>query len=213
MRVCVLFFALTCLTCCTTTAVYDSKYVSSASEAMDSTKQIIINGFGSGSAFYLGNNVWATAKHCVMEMDTPGWYEPEYYHIAIGGVEAEVLGVSAEHDVALFKIDTPDDVKPFKFANYAPTLADMVFSVGWHLGYEKTFSIGYVSGLYDHGFVHTVPMNPGCSGGPTLNTDFEIIGVNSMILTTAGGFNGVSYSASGKEFLKLLFKAMDKGAK
>ena len=205
MRVCVLMFALTVLTCCTSTTVYENRYVSTASEALESTKQIIINYHGSGSAFYLGNDIWATAKHCVMDMDTPGWLPPEFYHISIGGAEAEVIAVSNDFDVALFKIDTPDDVKPFKFADHRPRLMDMVYSVGWHLGYEETFSIGFVSKLYDDAVIHTAPMNPGCSGGPTLNTDFEIIGVNSMILTAAGGWNGVSYSVDYMKLFQLTF--------
>jgi len=208
MRIAALFFALTVLTCCTTTTVYESKYVSTATEAMQSTKQIIINGQGSGSAFYLGNNVWGTAKHCVMEMRAGGMF----YHITMDDVPCRILSASVEHDVALFMVDTPKDIKPFKFANHRPKLADMIYSVGYHLGYEKTFSIGFVSKLYDDAIIHTVPMNPGCSGGVTLNTDFEIVGVNSAILTAFGGFggwNGVSYSVDGKKLLELLFWTMD----
>jgi hypothetical protein len=77
---------------------------------MQSTKQIIINGQGSGSAFYLGNSVWATAKHCVMSMQGDGMF----YHITMDDVPCRILSASVEHDVALFMVDTPKHIKPFR---------------------------------------------------------------------------------------------------
>jgi len=178
----------------------NSRYVSTASEAMASTEQIIINGQGSGSAFYLGGDLWGTAKHCVQEMRPDGMF----YNITMNGVECEIIVTSNKHDIAIFRVKTDKKIKPFRFASSYPGLSEVIFSCGWHFGYEETFSVGYVAKHYNDVLVHTIPMNGGCSGGPTLNTSFEIIGVNSAILTMHGGWNGVSYSAKGHNLLKLL---------
>jgi serine protease Do len=198
MRAAIILYLCTFLVCCQSIE-NESKYVSNASEALQSTKQIVINNQGTGSAFYLGGDLWATAKHCVMEMKPGGMW----YNITMNGKPCEIVVASVAHDVAIFRIKT-EGIKPFKFANDYPGLGGVMYSTGWHFGYEETFSVGYVAKHYDDTIVHTVPMNPGCSGGPTLDTSFNIIGVNSAILTMYGGWNGVSYSAKG-HLLKDLF--------
>jgi len=118
------------------------------------------------------------------------------YDVTMGGRPCQVLSLSV-YDVAVFAVKTDPDIKPFKFATSFPGLLGKVYSCGWHFGYEQTFSMGYVSKLYDEAIIHTTPMNQGCSGGPTLDASFNIIGVNSAILTGYNGWNGVSYSVKG----------------
>tara|TARA_R110002020_G_scaffold175493_1_gene367381 strand:+ start:3127 stop:3750 length:624 start_codon:yes stop_codon:yes gene_type:complete len=201
MKACILMYVCTFLVCCQSIQKQDSKYVSSAQDALNSTEQIIINGQGSGSAFYLGNNYWGTAKHCVMDMNPNGFF----YEITMNGKECKIIVASVHHDIAIFQIDTPDTVKPFKFADSYPELGEIVCSAGWHFGYEETFSIGYLSKYDKDLIVHTAPMNGGVSGGPTMDENFNLIGVNTAILTASGGWNGVSYSAK-SHHLKELFE-------
>jgi putative serine protease PepD len=118
-------------------------------------------------------------------------------------VDARVLGVDESTDLAVIKVDAGDaaGVKPLKLADSdGVQVGDTALAIGYPLGLDRTATAGIISGLErdiqaPNGFsidkvIQTdAPINPGNSGGPLLNSNGEVIGVNSQI-ATAGGGNG-----------------------
>jgi putative serine protease PepD len=116
---------------------------------------------------------------------------------------ARVLGVDESTDLAAIKVDASaaNGVKPLQLADSDKVqVGDTALAIGYPLGLDRTATAGIISGLgrdiqAPNGFsidkvIQTdAPINPGNSGGPLLNSNGEVIGINSQI-ATAGGGNG-----------------------
>jgi serine protease Do len=119
--------------------------------------------------------------------------------------QARVLGVDARTDVAVLKIDATGLVA-VKLAPNPPAqevrVGDWVMAIGSPFGFENTVTAGVISAtrraLPGEGFapyIQTdVAINPGNSGGPLINMRGEVIGMNAMIYTRTGGFQGLSFA-------------------
>lgn len=119
--------------------------------------------------------------------------------------EAEVIGLDEPSDLALLKIAAAD--LPFvRFGNSdALRVGDWVLAIGSPFGLEFSAAAGIVSAQgrsmpgrssYNYmSFIQTdVAINQGNSGGPLFNLAGEVIGINSQILSSTGGSNGISFS-------------------
>src|SRR3954452_6420904 len=81
-------------------------------------------------------------------------------------------------------------------------LGDWVMAVGQPFGLENTVTKGIVSatgrsvGITRHDeFIQTdAPINPGNSGGPLINLKGEVVGINTAISSSSGGFQGVGFA-------------------
>ena len=113
----------------------------------------------------------------------------------------KVVGLDEFSDVALLKIDA--DKLPAALIGDPGRLAvgDWVVAIGAPFGLETSVTAGIVSAkrlLPDTGgivFIQTdVAVNPGSSGGPLFNLDGEVVGMNSMVYTSSGGYMGVSFA-------------------
>jgi serine protease Do len=112
-------------------------------------------------------------------------------------VEARIVGVASEVDLALLKIDLAG-LPALNMANYDEVRqGQMVFAFGSPEGLRNSVTMGVVSAVArqpdaDHPMVYIqtdAPINHGNSGGPLLNTHGEVIGVNSQI-ETGGNSDG-----------------------
>ena len=121
---------------------------------------------------------------------------------------ASLIGVDQENDLAVLKINVPEKTKlqPIKFGT-ATTLkvGQKVVAIGNPFGYDRTMTIGNISGLgrpvrtdantVINGMIQTdAAINPGNSGGPLLNGRGEMVGICTTIHTTTGGFQGVGFA-------------------
>src|SRR3954468_1513875 len=116
--------------------------------------------------------------------------------------KAKVVGVDKRSDVALIKVDAAD--LPIARLGESSRLepGDWVAAIGSPFGFANTITAGIVSAkgrsLPDEmyvPFIQTdVAVNPGNSGGPLLNLQGEVIGVNSLIYSGTGGYMGVSFA-------------------
>jgi len=120
--------------------------------------------------------------------------------------KAQVLGVDEKTDIAVLKINE----KNLPFARFANSdkcrVGDVVFAIGNPLGVGMTVTSGIVSGLSrsDTGvglayqdFIQTdAAINAGNSGGPLIDYEGRIIGMNTMIRTASGqgGNIGIGFS-------------------
>ena len=119
--------------------------------------------------------------------------------------KARVLGVDSMTDVAVLKIDAKDlptvDLAPGA-SSQSTRVGDWVMAIGSPFGFENTVTAGVVSAtkrsMPGDGFapfIQTdVAINPGNSGGPLINMRGEVVGMNSMIYTRSGGFQGLSFA-------------------
>lgn len=116
--------------------------------------------------------------------------------------KAKVLGTDPKTDVAVIKIEGKD--LPFvKLGDSGKVkVGEWVAAIGAPFGLDNTVTAGIVSAisrnLPDEQFVPfiqtDVAVNPGNSGGPLFNMKGEVIGINSQIFSTSGGFMGLSFA-------------------
>jgi serine protease Do len=117
-------------------------------------------------------------------------------------VEATLIGVFKEADLALIKIPGKD-LPSLSFADYRKLRqGQVVFAFGSRQGLGNSMSMGVVSSVArqpepDSPFVYIqtdAPINPGDSGGPLVNTAGEIVGLDTFILTQSGGSEGIGFA-------------------
>ena len=117
-------------------------------------------------------------------------------------MEAKVVGIASMNDLALLKIEAKR-LPALPFADYTKLKkGQLVLAFGNPEGLENSVSMGVISAVArqaDPGnpwvFIQTdAPINPGNSGGPLVNTDGEIVGINTFILTESGGSQGLGFA-------------------
>ena len=87
-------------------------------------------------------------------------------------------------DIALLKIETPIELKTVKLGNSEKIkVGQKVLAIGNPFGFNGTLTQGIISRIdYSKNRIQTdAAINPGSSGGPLLNKDGEIIGINQAI--------------------------------
>jgi serine protease Do len=118
---------------------------------------------------------------------------------------AKVIGTDAATDLALLKID----------ANRLPTMpwgdsgklkvAEWVLAIGNPYQLSETVTLGIVSAVGRTGlgvstfedFVQTdAAINPGNSGGALINARGELVGINTVIFSRSGGYQGIGFAVS-----------------
>jgi serine protease Do len=116
--------------------------------------------------------------------------------------KAKVLGADAKTDVAVIRIDATG-LPAVKIGDTSKLrVGEWVAAIGSPFGLEHTVTAGIVSAksrnLPDERlvpFIQTdVAVNPGNSGGPLFNMAGEVIGINSQIFSTSGGYMGLSFA-------------------
>ena len=105
-------------------------------------------------------------------------------------------------DIALVKIDAKNLPALDLAAKPAVKRGEWVIAIGSPFGFENSVSAGVVSGVHRAlpdgqmvPFIQTdVAVNPGNSGGPLLNAQGQVVGVNSQIYSRSGGYMGLSFA-------------------
>lgn len=106
-------------------------------------------------------------------------------------------------DIAIVRFDAPSDIKPLALGNSdSSQIGDWVMAVGSPFGLDLTVTQGIISAKgrgpkinEREDFIQTdAAVNPGNSGGPLLNLNGEVIGINTAISTRSGGYDGVSFA-------------------
>jgi S1-C subfamily serine protease len=121
--------------------------------------------------------------------------------------EGEVIGRDQENDLAIIKFD-PDgkDLITIPFGTSSDLrVGQKLLAIGNPYGYDRTLTIGIVSGLgrpvktsnglVIQGMIQTdASINPGNSGGPLIDSSGRMIGINTMIYSPSGGSVGIGFA-------------------
>jgi serine protease Do len=114
--------------------------------------------------------------------------------------DASIVGRDPKTDLALIRITSDNGLPKLKIGNSDNLkVGQWVMAIGSPFGLEQTVTAGIVSakgrvigsGPYDDFIQTDASINPGNSGGPLLNTDGEVVGINTAII--AGG-QGIGFA-------------------
>jgi serine protease Do len=117
-------------------------------------------------------------------------------------VSAKIVGVAAELDLALLKVDGLK-LTALPLATYSQVhQGETVFAFGSPIGLRNSLTHGLVSAVARQVdpdspqiYVQTdAPINPGNSGGPLVNVRGEVVGVNTFIMSQSGGNEGLGFA-------------------
>lgn len=106
-------------------------------------------------------------------------------------------------DLAVIQLDGVDDLQAARMGNSDDVrIGDWVLAVGAPFGLQQTVTAGIISaksrgiGITDREeFLQTdAAINPGNSGGPLVNLRGELIGINTAISSTSGGYQGIGFA-------------------
>ncbi|CAK9103251.1 unnamed protein product [Durusdinium trenchii] len=165
-----------------------------------------------GSGFVWDNRHVVTNYNVINEMQTP--YVTFLLNDKSGNKRltflAQVVGYDTSSNVAVLEVQNQDNsslpkglMQPLERGHSDKLMVGQnVFAFGNPFGLEHSLSRGIISGVSRKmegsggrpisGVIQTdASINPGNSGGPLLNSDGEVIGVNTAILSGSGMFAGV----------------------
>ncbi|HEY0269003.1 MAG TPA: trypsin-like peptidase domain-containing protein, partial [Methyloradius sp.] len=118
-------------------------------------------------------------------------------------VPAKIVGTDPDTDLAVVKVDVKD-LPAITFADTEQSsVGDVVLAIGNPFGVGQTVTQGIISALgRSHlgintfeNFIQTdAPINPGNSGGALIDTQGNLVGVNSAIYSRSGGSMGIGFA-------------------
>ncbi len=117
-------------------------------------------------------------------------------------VEARLIGQHKESDLALLKIDEKDLPTLPLIGQEPPRVGQLVFAIGSPEGLQNSVTMGVVSALSRQPdaskpltYIQTdAPINPGNSGGPLVDMNGDVVGINTFILSSGGGSEGLGFA-------------------
>ncbi|MCM3903133.1 MAG: trypsin-like peptidase domain-containing protein [Pyrinomonadaceae bacterium] len=117
-------------------------------------------------------------------------------------VEARIVGSDSQLDLALLKVEAKG-LPALPLSDYNRLRqGEVVLAFGSPEGLQDSVTMGVVSAAARQTdpdspmvFVQSdAPINPGSSGGPLVNVDGELVGINTFILTEGGGNEGLGFA-------------------
>ncbi|RZJ73610.1 trypsin-like peptidase domain-containing protein [Flavobacterium sp.] len=134
--------------------------------------------------------------------------------------KAKLIGTDPKMDIALLKIDSDEKLPYTAFANSDNIkVGEWVLAVGNPYNLTSTVTAGIVSakarnlsgdGLQS--FIQTdAAVNPGNSGGALVNTQGELVGINTMISSMTGSYVGYSFAVPSNVARKVVEDIMEYG--
>jgi serine protease Do len=117
-------------------------------------------------------------------------------------LEARLVGVHKETDLALLKIDEKELPTLPLLVQPRPRVGQLVFAIGSPEGLQNSVTLGVVSAVARQPdpekpltYIQTdAPINPGNSGGPLVDMNGSVVGINTFILSEGGGSEGLGFA-------------------
>ncbi len=158
-------------------------------------------GIATGSGFLIDTEGHIVTNNHVVE-------DSDKVEVKLGSSDrtytAEVVGTDPATDVALLKVDAPEDsLHPLALGDSSKVqVGEPVVAIGNPFGLDRTVTSGIISALQrqiqapngfsiSHVIQTDAAINPGNSGGPLIDGSGRVIGINSQIQTGGSGNGNV----------------------
>lgn len=138
--------------------------------------------------------------------------------------DAEVVGGSPNHDLAVLRIDAPSArLTPLALGTSSGlAVGQKVFAIGNPFGLDQTLTTGIISGLgreirsiSDRKISDVIQtdaaINPGNSGGPLLDSAGRLIGINTAIVSPSGAYAGIGFAVPVDNVRRVVPQLISKG--
>ena len=161
--------------------------------------------------FFLGGNIPSSSTHSIgtgLVYDKNGHIVTNS-HVVSGAsvievlfakskqkIRAKVIGIDLKTDLALLKLQKTSDLVPLKLGDSdVLRVGDIVLAIGNPFGFSHTVTSGIISakgrvigtGPYDDFLQTDASIHPGNSGGPLLDVDGKVIGINTAVSAEGQG--------------------------
>lgn len=178
----------------------------------DAVKSVVSVGTdkSAGSGFIISQEGYIVTNNHVIEGAS------DVRVLTYGGeiITAEIIGGDLVRDIALIKISA-GDYRSLKLADSDNLrVGEKVIAIGNPLGLSFTVTEGIISAVHREGpngfpiYVQTdVSLNPGNSGGPLINTEGDIVGINNFKIGDSEGLGFALESNSIAEIVNLILEA------
>ena len=157
-------------------------------------------GLGSGAIINAEKGYVLTNNHVIKDADkiTVQLHDGREF-------KAKVIGADEMSDVALIQVEKPKNLTALKLADSDKLrVGDFTVAIGNPFGLGQTATSGIVSalgrsmgsdsGTYENYIQTDAAVNRGNSGGPLINLNGELIGINTAILSPSGGNAGIAFA-------------------
>jgi Do/DeqQ family serine protease len=133
---------------------------------------------------------------------------------------AELIGTDEATDIALLKIETDENLPFMAFGDSDNAkIGEWVLAVGNPFNLNSTVTAGIISaksrdlsGKNTQSFIQTdAAVNPGNSGGALVNTNGDLIGINTAISSRTGSYIGYSFAVPSNIARKIVNDIMEYG--
>lgn len=189
----------------------DAVDIAAPSVANVYTRRVISDAAASGSGGRFRVN---TSVGSAVVIDPEGYLVTNYHVVALANdiriqladgqiARPELIGVDAETDLALLKVDLGTlPAIPLGRSDQL-RIGDVVLAIGNPYGLSKTVTQGIVSAtgrgvlqlLTFENFIQTdAAINEGNSGGALINTNGQLVGINTAVLTQDAGTEGIGFA-------------------
>jgi len=132
---------------------------------------------------------------------------------------ARLVGSDTQSDLALVKVEGRADFPHVRLADRHPRIGDWVLAIGSPYGLRGTVTAGIISARgrdigtspYDDFVQIDAPVNQGNSGGPAIDIDGNVIGVNTAIYSPTGGSVGIAFAVPAEIAKGVVAQLKEKG--
>ena len=155
---------------------------------------------GLGSGVIIDANGYILTNHHVID----GAEEIKVDFSDNRSLEARLVGADPPSDLAVLKVEASNLPVLTLGDSDRMRVGDVVLALGNPLGVGQTVTMGIISakgrrtglsnGSFEDFLQTDAPINQGNSGGALVNTNSELIGINSQILSTSGGSIGLGFA-------------------
>lgn len=196
-RILAMALSLLVMACNTVNQSHRDTYLHKINDSMSATVQIFSESGARGSGFHIGDGYIVTAYHVIESPDYRiMWSDGSDFY------QATLMAWNEGTDLALLRMNEYKNIPHLNISQESPKIGEIIYTIGYHFGVEelKLFNSGIMTNTIDlegdlsDFMVFSSAINPGASGGPVLNENFEVVGINQLIYTTSGSWAGVGLS-------------------
>jgi serine protease Do len=175
-------------------------------------------GFGSGVVID-SSGLIITNYHVIhrAELIRVFFYDPKDNNYYL----AETVGIDPIADLALLQLKMDEDKLPLTYLQIESenfVIAEEVMAIGHPMGIQWTISLGHIANIERTGKVtpyvttlqHSAEIHKGNSGGPLINKNGDVVGINTYLLMPDQTWSGIAYAVRG-DIVQYAIDAMQSG--